>query len=187
MRIILLGPPGAGKGTQAENISYNFNIKKISTGDLFRSHINNNTELGKIVNEYYVKGELVPDKIPTDMVKEWIINQTDNEWLLDGFPRNINQAESLTNILSTINSNIDTVFLIKVDTELLIQRLLNRQTIEKRADDNLDTIKNRISIYEKETNPLIDFYNEKKILYKIDGNNSVKSVFHDIKNHLKNK
>ena len=146
MRIILLGPPGAGKGTQAENISNNFNIKKISTGDLFRSHIKKNTELGKIANEYYVKGELVPDKIPTDMVKEWIINQTDNEWLLDGFPRNINQAESLTNILSTINSNIDTVFLINVDTELLIQRLLNRQTIEKRADDNLDTIKQNIYI-----------------------------------------
>ena len=187
MRIILLGPPGAGKGTQAENISNNFNIKKISTGDLFRSHIKKNTKLGKIANEYYVKGELVPDKIPTDMVKEWIINQTNNEWLLDGFPRNINQAESLTNILSSINSNIDTVFLINVDTELLIQRLLNRQTIEKRADDNLDTIKKRISIYEKETNPLIDFYNEKKILYKIDGNNSIESVFNEIKNHLKNK
>ena len=187
MRIILLGPPGAGKGTQAENISNNFNIKKISTGDLFRSHIKENTELGKIANEYYVKGELVPDKIPTDMVKEWILNQTNNGWLLDGFPRNINQAESLTNILSSINSNIETVFLINLDTELLIQRLLNRQTIEKRADDNIDTIKNRISIYEKETNPLIDFYNEKKILYKIDGNNSVKSVFNEIKKHLKNK
>ena len=187
MRIILLGPPGAGKGTQAGYISKNFNIKKISTGDLVRSHIKENTELGKIANEYYVKGDLVPDKIPTNMVKEWILNQIDSKWLLDGFPRNINQAESLNNILSSINSNIETVFLINLDTELLIQRLLNRQTIEKRADDNIDTIKNRISIYEKETNPLIDFYNEKKILYKIDGNNSVKSVFNEIKKHLKNK
>ena len=187
MRIILLGPPGAGKGTQAENISNNFNIEKISTGDLFRSHIKENTELGKIANEYYVKGDLVPDKIPTEMVKDWLLNQTENGWLLDGFPRNINQAESLNKILNTISSNIDTVFLINVNNELLIERLLSRQTIENRTDDNLDTIKNRISIYQKETNPLIDFYNQKKILYKIDGNNSIKSVFRKIKNHLKNK
>ena len=187
MRIILLGPPGAGKGTQAENISNNFNIEKISTGDLFRSHIKENTELGKIANEYYVKGDLVPDKIPTEMVKDWLLNQTENGWLLDGFPRNINQAESLNKILNTISSNIDTVFLINVNTELLIERLLSRQTIENRTDDNLDTIKNRISIYQKETNPLIDYYNQKKILYKIDGNNSIKSVFRKIKNHLKNK
>ena len=187
MRIILLGPPGAGKGTQAENISNNFNIEKISTGDLFRSHIKENTELGKIANEYYVKGDLVPDKIPTEMVKDWLLNQTENGWLLDGFPRNINQAESLNKILNTISSNIDTVFLINVNNELLIERLLSRQTIENRTDDNLDTIKNRISIYQKETNPLIDFYNQKKILYKIDGNNSIESVFRKIKNHLKNK
>ena len=187
MRIILLGPPGAGKGTQAENISNNFNIKKISTGDLFRSHIKENTDLGKIAKDYYVKGDLVPDKIPTDMVKEWMLNQTDNGWLLDGFPRNINQAESLNRILYSMSTNIDTVLLINVNTELLIKRLLNRQTIEKREDDNLNTIKNRIPIYEKETNPLIDFYNEKKILYKIDGNNSIESVFDEIKNHLKNK
>jgi len=187
VRIILLGPPGAGKGTQAENISNNFNIKKISTGDLFRSHIKENTELGKIAKDYYVKGDLVPDKIPTDMVKEWMLNQTDNGWLLDGFPRNINQAESLNKILYSMSTNIDTVLLINVNTELLIKRLLNRQTIENREDDNLNTIKNRISIYEKETNPLIDFYNEKKILYKIDGNNSIESVFNEIKNHLKNK
>ena len=121
MRIILLGPPGAGKGTQAENISNNFNIKKISTGDLFRSHIKKNTELGKIAKEYYVKGDLVPDKIPTDMVKEWIFNQTDTGWLLDGFPRNIKQAESLNRILDSINSNIDAVLLINVNTELLIK------------------------------------------------------------------
>ena len=121
------------------------------------------------------------------MVKEWILNQTESGWLLDGFPRNINQAESLNRILNSINSNIDNVLLINVNTELLIKRLLNRQTIENRVDDNLDTIKNRISIYEKETNPLIDFYNEKKILYKIDGNNSIESVFNEIKNHLKNK
>ena len=187
MRIILLGPPGAGKGTQAGYISKNFNIKKISTGDLVRSHIKENTELGKIANEYYLKGDLVPDKIPTNMVKEWILNQIGNKWLLDGFPRNINQAESLNNILSSINSNIDTVLLINVNTELLIERLLNRQNIENRSDDNLETIKNRISIYEKETSPLIDFYNDKKLLYKINGNKPIKSVYQEIGNYLKNK
>ena len=187
MRIILLGPPGAGKGTQAGYISKNFNIQKISTGDLVRSHIKENTELGKIANEYYLKGDLVPDKIPTNMVKEWILNQIDSKWLLDGFPRNINQAESLNNILSSINSNIDTVLLINVNTELLIERLLNRQNIENRSDDNLETIRNRISIYEKETSPLIDFYNDKKLLYKINGNKPIKSVYQEIKNYLKNK
>ncbi len=187
MRIILLGPPGAGKGTQAEYISKNFNIKKISTGDLVRSNIKENTELGKIANEYYVKGDLVPDKIPTNMVKEWISNQIDSNWLLDGFPRNINQAESLNNILNSLNSNIDTVLLINVNTDLLIERLLNRQTTENRSDDNFEAIQNRISIYEKETSPLISFYNDKKLLYKINGNNPIKSVYQEIENYLKNK
>ena len=187
MRIILLGPPGAGKGTQAGYISKNFNIKKISTGDLVRSHIKENTELGKIANEYYIKGNLVPDKIPTNMVKEWILNQIDSKWLIDGFPRNINQAESLNNILSSVNSNINTVLFINVDTKLLIERLLNRQSIENRSDDNLETIKNRISIYEKETSPLIGFYNDKKLLYKINGNKPIKSVYQEIENYLKKK
>ena len=159
-------------------------IKKISTGDLVRSHIKENTELGKIANEYYIKGDLVPDKIPTNMVKEWILNQIDSKWLIDGFPRNINQAESLNNILSSVNSNINTVLFINVDTKLLIERLLNRQSIENRSDDNLETIKNRISIYEKETSPLIGFYNDKKLLYKINGNKPIKSVYQEIENYL---
>ena len=156
MNIILLGPPGAGKGTQAEYISKKFDLNKVSTGDLFRENIKNNSPLGQKANEFVNSGKLVPDQIVTDMINNWLISNTDN-WLLDGFPRTINQAKSLNQILKSCNQILNSVLLISVPNNMLVDRLLERQKIEKRSDDNMETIQVRINTYEEETKPLITY------------------------------
>ena len=185
MNIILLGPPGAGKGTQAEYISKKFDLNKVSTGDLFRENIKNNSPLGQKANEFVNSGKLVPDQIVTDMINNWLISNTDN-WLLDGFPRTINQAKSLNQILKSCNQNLNSVLLISVPNNMLVDRLLERQKIEKRSDDNMETIQVRINTYEEETKPLITYNQQENILSEIDGSQSISNVSISIEKELAN-
>ena len=184
MNVILVGPPGAGKGTQAEFISNEFNLNKISTGDLFRENIKNNSELGKKANEYVNSGKLVPDQIVTEMISEWL--SSNNNWLLDGFPRTIKQAKSLNNILNSQKKILNSVLLIEVPNHLLVKRLLERQKIEKRSDDDPQTIQVRIDTYEQETSLLIEYYNNLGLLTKINGAQSISDVSVNIEKKLLN-
>jgi len=184
MNVILVGPPGAGKGTQAEFISNEFNLNKISTGDLFRENIKNNSELGKKANEYVNSGKLVPDQIVTEMISEWL--SSNNNWLLDGFPRTIKQAKSLDNILNSQKKILNSVLLIEVPNHLLVERLLERQKIEKRSDDDPQTIQVRIDTYEQETSLLIEYYNKLGLLTKINGSQSISEVSVNIEKKLLN-
>jgi adenylate kinase len=185
MNIILVGPPGAGKGTQADFIANKFELSKVSTGDLFRDNIKNETELGNKANEYVNSGKLVPDTIVTDMIENWLL-QNNKNWILDGFPRTINQAESLDKILNSNNQILNIVLLISVPNNILENRLLDRQSTENRSDDNIKTIKIRIDTYEQETKPLISYYRKTGLLSEIDGSLSIPEVSSKIKNKLIN-
>lgn len=212
MKVILLGPPGAGKGTQAKLISVKFNIPHISTGDIFRKNIRENTSLGMEVKSYLDKGMLVPDELTLKIVHERL-NEKDCEqcYLLDGFPRTLNQAEALQRLLESENNSIDKVILLKVPKEVIIERGTGRRICSscgasyhinlnppqnknkcdhcgsellQRNDDMEDTIKSRLELYETETMPLVDFYHEKNLLKSIDGSLSIDIVFEIINNLL---
>lgn len=208
MKIILLGPPGAGKGTQAAKISEELKITHISTGDIFRQNIKENTPLGKLAREYTDKGLLVPDEITNKIVQDRLLkNDCINGFLLDGYPRNISQAEELDKFLLDQNSSINYVINIVVDRDILIERITGRRVcpncgatyhiknsppkednkcdkcgaqLIQRADDNIESVLKRLEVYENETKPLINYYNNKGILLNIDGNKAVSKVFEDI-------
>ena len=177
MNIILFGPPGCGKGTQAAFISDFLSIPHLSTGDMLRSAVSSKSEIGLKAKEIMEKGGLVSDKIVLSIVKERISNNDSKKgFILDGFPRTINQAEGLDALINQ-NQKIDFVLRIKVDEEDIIKRLIARG----RADDKPEIIKNRFKSYNSETQPLIPFYEEREILFNIDGMQEIEKVFEDIK------
>lgn len=155
MRLVLVGPPGAGKGTQATVLSEKLGVPHISTGDLFRAHISNQTELGREVQEYLDSGELVPDAVTNEMVRERL-SQPDavDGFLLDGFPRNVAQAGVLGEILAQNEHKIDNVLEFRIDEDIVVERLLARG----RTDDKEDVIRHRQQLYRSETAPLLDYY-----------------------------
>lgn len=177
IHLIFLGPPGAGKGTQAKIIAKNYNIPQISTGDILRNAIQNGTELGKKAKEYIDSGKLVPDQIVIEIIKERI-QESDciNGFLLDGFPRTLKQAEELDQLLKTLNKEINYVINIDVPETEIINRLLNRAKIEGRTDDTEPVIKNRMKVYYEQTYPLIDYYNKKGILKNISGIGKIEEI-----------
>ena len=179
--IILLGAPGAGKGTQAKLLQEAIGLPQVSTGDLFRFNLKNETELGKLANMYMEKGQLVPDDVTVAMVKERL-SQPDcaNGAILDGFPRTVAQAESLDRLLADYGGQITLVPSIKVDQEELIARLVNRALIEGRADDSEETIRTRMEIYERQTRPLLEYYGNKGLVVEIDGRQTVEKVNTDL-------
>lgn len=181
MYLVLLGPPGAGKGTQAKRLQETLGVPQISTGDLFRHHLKNVTELGKLAQGYMDRGELVPDEVTIGMVQDRL-GQADcaNGAIFDGFPRNINQAQALDVLLAAMGSRIQIVPSIAVSSEVLIERLLKRAEIEGRADDNEETIRTRMYVYEQQTKPLLDFYGAMNLLVEIDGDQSVDKVQQDL-------
>ncbi|MBK50169.1 MAG: adenylate kinase [SAR202 cluster bacterium] len=215
MKIILMGPPGAGKGTQGNWISNYLNIPKVSSGDLFREHQNNHTELGKLASSYMQKGKLVPDKITVAMVMEWIENNKHAKgFVLDGYPRTLTQAEALD--LSLTNNglgNLDKAINVDVPTDVLISRLSGRlvcsncsqiynikyappqndnvcdtckEQLYLRDDDKKEAIQKRIEVYFESTIPLISYYEATNILVQIDGSNSIDVVTNQLKNILSN-
>lgn len=160
MRLVLVGPPGAGKGTQAEQMAKRLDVPHISTGDLFRANLRDETELGREAKRYMDAGDLVPDEVTVAMVRDRLGDaDTASGFILDGFPRNVAQADSLSEILSDKGLELDAVVQFDVDDEVVVQRLLGRG----RSDDNEDTIRNRQRVYREETAPLLDHYRDRLV------------------------
>ncbi|MEU8491111.1 MAG: adenylate kinase [Actinomycetota bacterium] len=160
MRLVLVGPPGAGKGTQAEQMAKRLDVPHISTGDLFRANLRDETELGREAKRYMDAGDLVPDEVTVGMVRDRLGDaDTGGGFILDGFPRNVAQAGSLSEILSDKGLELDAVVQFDVDDEVVVQRLLGRG----RSDDNEDTIRNRQRVYREETAPLLDHYRDRLV------------------------
>ena len=177
MRIILFGPPGCGKGTQATFISETLSIPHLSTGDMLRSAVSSGSEIGLKAKNIMESGGLVSDQIVLSIVEERIAkHDCEKGFILDGFPRTVNQAEKLDLLLST-SQELDCVLNIKVDEEEIIKRLIDRS----REDDKPDIIKNRFKTYNLETQPLIPFYENRKILFNINGMQEIEKVSEDIK------
>ena len=214
MKLILLGPPGAGKGTQAESIKEAYNLIHISTGDIFRKNMKENTPLGVKAKEYVDKGQLVPDEITIAMVEDRLSQEDVREgFLLDGFPRSTSQAEALDDIMMELGSKIDKVINIEVDKNILVDRVVGRRICKEcgatyhvrsnppkqagicdkcggelyqRADDTEETVAKRISIYEEDTLPLVEYYTEKGNLFTVDGTLGIDTVFGKIQKALGN-
>ena len=177
MRLVLLGPPGAGKGTQAVRLAARLGVPAISTGDIFRANIAGGTELGELAQSYTRAGKLVPDEVTNDMVRDRLADDdVAPGFLLDGYPRNAAQVESLDEMLTSSGQPLDAVVLITADTEALIERLLGRAEIEGREDDTEDVIRHRQDVYAVETAPLIDLYRERGLLHEVDGMGAVDAV-----------
>jgi adenylate kinase len=172
--VILIGPPGAGKGTQAKMLEQALGLPQVSTGDLFRHNLKNNTELGKLARSYMDKGELVPDEVTVAMVKDRL-SQPDavNGAILDGFPRTRMQAGALEQLVAELGGRIAVVPHIHVDAEELVRRLIRRAELEGRADDNEETIRTRMRVYDQQTKPLLDYYEERGLLVEVDGEQTI--------------
>ena len=178
MRLIILGPPGAGKGTQAAKIAASLGIPAISTGDIFRANIKNETPLGLQVKEVLASGGYVTDEITNAVVRDRLFeDDAEQGFLLDGFPRTAAQVETLDAILAEHDHALDAVLELTVDSEAVIQRLLKRAEIEGREDDTEEVIRERQAIYRRETAPLTDVYSTRGLLVQVDGMGSVDEVF----------
>ena len=214
MRIMLLGPPGGGKGTQAKYIEQKWSIPQISTGDMLRENVKNKTDLGIEAKSYMEKGELVPDHVILNMMEGRLLNDDcKSGYILDGFPRTIPQAEGLTNLLNTINQQLDVVILLKLDDEIIVERMGGRRVhpdsgrvyhieynppkVENkddvtgedliiRPDDQENTVRNRLKVYENQTSPLIEYYNKFNILSTIDANGSIEKINSRVKQAIDN-
>lgn len=172
-RLIFLGPPGAGKGTQAQVLSENHQIPHVSTGDILRAAVTQGTSLGKQAKDYMNRGELVPDTLILNLIQDRLsYEDTAEGWILDGFPRNVNQAAFLEELLTKLDQSADYVLNLEVPDEVLVSRLLER----KRKDDNESTIRRRLEVYHQDTVPVIDFYQQRKTLKTIDGNRTMEEV-----------
>jgi adenylate kinase len=177
MRIILMGPPGAGKGTQATGVAEHFGIPAISTGDIFRANVSNNTDLGRKAKEYMDAGEYVPDEVTNLMVRNRI-DEPDAEpgFLLDGYPRTLAQVEELDGMIKYTGHELDAVVCLTVDSEELIHRLLQRAETDGRSDDTEEVVRRRQEVYAEQTEPLIDVYRDRNLLIEVDGMGEVDEV-----------
>ncbi len=208
MLIILLGPPGAGKGTQAKRIVSENNLVYISTGEILRKAVKEETSLGFRAKQYMDQGQLVPDELVVEIVKDRLVEPDDKKGaLLDGFPRTVTQAKFLDKVLPDVNAKIDRVILIEVEENELIERLTGRRVcsecganyhvqfqppkvrnvcdrcggdLYQRDDDSLETVKERLEVYKQQTEPLISFYQEKELLSTVDGNQDIDGVYKQI-------
>ena len=208
MKIIMLGAPGAGKGTQAQMIAEKYNIPHISTGDIFRANIKNGTELGKKAKEFMDKGQLVPDELTVELLLDRVANDDcKNGYVLDGFPRTIPQADVLDTELTKLGDKVDYAINVDVPDENIVRRMSGRRACLKcgatyhiehikpqkdgicdkcgselvqRDDDKPETVQNRLKVYHEQTQPLIDYYENKSILKTVDGTKDMQEVFSDI-------
>ncbi|MGI5883282.1 MAG: adenylate kinase, partial [Dethiobacteria bacterium] len=215
MHLMIMGPPGAGKGTQAERIAKEFSLLHISTGDIFRNAIKEGTETGKKAKEYMDKGALVPDEIVIEVVRDRLSKpDCASGVLLDGFPRTLEQAEALDDVLNDLGMVFDAVINVDVNEEELLNRLTGRRVcrncgttyhikfnppkvrticdhcggeLYQRSDDTIDTVKERLVVYKKQTFPMMEFYQRKGIFENFDGARDIDEVFQDIKAYLEKK
>ena len=177
MRLLILGPPGAGKGTQAKRIAEHFGIPAISTGDIFRRNIADGTPLGKQVDEIVTSGKYVPDSLTNDLVRDrlgW--PDCTPGFLLDGYPRTDAQVEELDQMLAGLGAGLDVVLELEVDTEAVVGRLLKRAEIEGRPDDTEEVIRHRLEVYADQTAPLVKVYSERGLLVPVDGMGEIDDV-----------
>lgn len=180
--IVLFGPPGAGKGTQSEKIIERYQLSHISTGDLFRKHLSEGTDLGKLAKKYMDEGHLVPDSVVIDMVDDRINNSEEvNGYIFDGFPRTEAQAEALDKLMNEKDTPISLMISLRVPDEELIKRILERGKTSGRTDDQSEgKIKNRITVYENETLPVATFYKKQEKYYEVQGVGSIEDIFMSI-------
>ncbi|MDX1414601.1 MAG: adenylate kinase [Candidatus Promineifilaceae bacterium] len=179
--IVLLGAPGAGKGTQAKLLEETLGLPHVSTGDLFRFNLKNETELGRLANTYMEKGQLVPDDVTIAMVKDRLARpDCAHGAILDGFPRTVAQAEALDKLLAQLGGRITLVPSIEVEQDYLVERLVKRAQLEGRADDNEETIRTRMNVYAQQTQPLLEYYGSKGLVTKIDGLQTIEDVQADL-------
>ena len=176
-RFLLIGPPGAGKGTQAARLATAFNIPAISTGDIFRYNVKNETELGKLAKSFMDRGEYVPDSVTNDLVRDRLThNDAADGFLLDGYPRTSDQVAELDSILEANGTKLDAVIQLTADTEEVVRRLLNRAIEQGRADDTEDVIRRRLEIYAAETAPLTSVYASRGLVVMVDGLGAIDEV-----------
>ena len=177
MRIVLLGPPGAGKGTQAVQVACRFNAPHIATGDIFRANVASGTELGRAAQEYMDRGDLVPDDVVIAMVMERLASDDcEGGFVLDGFPRTVNQAEALDRRLAGLGTPLEAALSFDVTEEELLRRLAGRAAAQHRADDAEQTIRHRLEVFAIKTRPLIDYYAHRRLLSMVDGVGRVDEV-----------
>lgn len=208
MKVVLFGPPGAGKGTQAKSICNRYSIPHISTGDIFRKNISENTPLGIEAKKYIDNGQLVPDEVTINMVKDRLqAEDCKLGYLLDGFPRTVHQANALEEFLYDRKESLDTALLIQVPSEFILERMTGRRVcpscgasyhvkfnptkieskcdvcgsdIIQRKDDSEETVKERLAVYERQTQPLIEYYKDKDLLSVVDGTKAINEVFESV-------
>jgi adenylate kinase len=184
-RFLLIGPPGSGKGTQAALLAQAYDVPAISTGDLFRDHIKNKTELGQRVQALIARGEYVPDSITNELVRDKLSeDDAQKGFLLDGYPRTNDQVNELDDILSAQGNVLDAVVLLVADSDELVRRLLKRAKEQDRPDDTEEVIRHRQNVYLEQTKPLIDIYSSRSIVVEIDGLGQVGEVTERILNAL---
>ena len=176
-RLLLIGTPGAGKGTQAQRLSETFGIPAISTGDIFRHNVKNETELGKQAKAFMDRGEYVPDSLTNDLVRDRL-SQVDaaDGFLLDGYPRTADQVAELDDILAEKSQHLDAVVMLSADVDEVVRRLLNRAVEQGRADDTEEVIRHRLDVYEEQTAPLISVYAARDLVITVDGLGEVADV-----------
>lgn len=176
-RLLLIGTPGAGKGTQAQRLSETFDIPAISTGDIFRLNVKNETELGKQAKAFMDRGEYVPDSLTNALVRDRLSHDDATDgFLLDGYPRTADQVEELDDILAEKNQQLDAVVMLSADVDEVVRRLLNRAIEQGRADDTEEVIRHRLDVYEEQTAPLISVYAARDLVITVDGLGEVAEV-----------
>ena len=176
-RLLIVGPPGAGKGTQAVRVAEELSIPAISTGDIFRANVSGQTELGVLEKSYMDKGEYVPDSITNDMVRSRLAEADARDgFLLDGYPRTLDQVEALDGMLAELGTELDMVLLLVVEQEEVVGRLVARGAEQGRSDDTEETIRRRLEVYAEQTAPLIDVYEQRGLVRRVDGMASIDEV-----------
>lgn len=212
MKLLMMGPPGAGKGTQAEKIVQDYHLVNISTGDMFRESYRKQESLGLLAMEFIQDGNLVSDEITNEIVRRRLLQKnSDQNFLLDGYPRTLNQAKALDGLLDSLDASLDAVIQITIDDDVIIERMSGRRvcgvcgttfhlkykppkksgvcdkcggTLYQREDDKYESVLNRLDIYKEKTKPLIDYYEEKNLLYNVDGSGDFETIYQNIKKIL---
>ncbi len=186
MNIILFGPPGAGKGTQAKHLVKKFNCLQISTGDILRNEIQKNSEIGKKITNNMNEGKFVNDEIVNNLIKDIVFDkQKKNKLIFDGYPRSVSQAKNLNILLEKSDQKIDYIFFLNVAKEVILKRIEKRKILEKRSDDNISTILKRYDTYMETTKPVLDFYSKNTNFHEIDGSLEIEDITAKIDDFIK--
>ncbi len=185
MNVVIFGPPGAGKGTQANNIVKKYNLYQVSTGDLLRAEVKNKTDVGKVIENIISKGDFATDEIVNDLIKKVIFDpKKKNKLIFDGYPRSLTQAENLDALLNKSSQKIDFIFFLNVKKETIIKRIEKRKILENRTDDNYSTILKRYDTYMETTKPVLNFYSKKTNFYEVDGDKKIEEISRKIEEIL---